>query len=323
MATLTELREKSPEVAINGLEVIAISGDDAEDTDEEYEFEDVLGVDTTARMDNAIRPGAEEDLDDADSEGIQDGAASNAQADVDSVACVPEAVHDWEISDERVAPDATPRDNPDELNSVVYNEGNNDSRLEAVHLDRNGVDSGTSTSIVEVGNTVRDLAVEVAALRDRVAELEAQLHLKSVACQSTTPSKKRKRSALTSCCRRAKAPRTVNISATRAYVYWDESSDLCTYTWKRGRTGYCWVSDEERERGEEFCGESLLCSTSISIEVRANGDWLPIKLCFNEDTEMFEAQASFGRRRLEVDFSVVMHMMCGGKGEHVASVLYD
>jgi hypothetical protein len=56
MAILTELREKSPEVAINGLEVIAISGDDAEDTDEEYEFKDVLGVDTTARMDNAIRP---------------------------------------------------------------------------------------------------------------------------------------------------------------------------------------------------------------------------------------------------------------------------
>jgi hypothetical protein len=85
---------------------------------------------------------------------------------------------------------------------------------------------------------VRNLAIEVAALRDRVAELEAQLHLKSVACQSTTPSKKRKRSAPTSR-RRAKASRTVNISATRAYVYWDESSDLCTYTWKRGRTGYC------------------------------------------------------------------------------------
>ena len=85
MAILTELREKSPEVAINGLEVIATSGDDADDTDEEYEFEDVLGVDTTASIDNAIRPGAEEDLDDA---------ASNAQADVDAVASVPEAVHD-------------------------------------------------------------------------------------------------------------------------------------------------------------------------------------------------------------------------------------
>jgi hypothetical protein len=60
----------------------------------------------------------------------------------------------------------------------------------------------------------------------------------------------------------------------------------------------------------------------MSIEVRANADWLPIELRFNEDTQMFEGQASFGSRRLEVDLSVVVDMMCGGKGEHIASVSY-
>jgi hypothetical protein len=54
----------------------------------------------------------------------------------------------------------------------------------------------------------------------------------------------------------------------------------------------------------------------------ANGDWLPIMLRFNEDTEMFEGQASLGSRRLGVDYSVVIDMMSGGQGEHVASVLY-
>ena len=43
-------------------------------------------------------------------------------------------------------------------------------------------------------------------------------------------------------------------------------------------------------------------------------------LRFNEDTEMFEGQAGFGSRRLKVDYTVVMNMMCGGKGEHVALV---
>lgn len=61
----------------------------------------------------------------------------------------------------------------------------------------------------------------------------------------------------------------------------------------------------------------------MSIEVRANADWLPIELQFNKDTQMFEGQASLGKRRLEVDCSVVMDMMRGGKGEHAASVSYD
>jgi hypothetical protein len=321
MAILTELRGKSPEVTVDDLEVIVISGDDADDTDEEYEFEDVLGVDTTASMVNPIQPGAEEDSDDDDGEGIPDGAANDAKTDIDAVARAPEAEHDWKLSDALVAPDTTLRDDRiEEPDSVVYNDGDNNSTVEAVYLDHNGVDSGTSTTIVEVGNTVRDLAVEDAALRDRLVEVETQLHLSSVACLSTSPSKKRKRSAPTSR-KRVKVGSTVNISATRAYVYWNDSSGLSTYTWKRGRGHYCWVSDEKSEKDEEIPGEYLLCyATSMSIEVRANADWFPIELRYNEDTQRFEGQASFGRRRLEADCSVVMDMMCGGKGEHVALV---
>lgn len=167
------------------------------------------------------------------------------------------------------------------------------------------------------------LAAEVAALRNRLAEVEERLQVGSDACHSKSPSKKRKRNALTSH-RRVKANHTVNISATKAYVYWHDSSDFLTYTWRRGRGDYCWVSDEEEEREEQINREYLLCyAASMSIEVRANADWLLIMVRFNEETEMFEGQASFGKRRLEVGCSVVMDMMCGGKGEHVASVSYD
>jgi hypothetical protein len=310
MTILTEFQE-SPEIAISDPEIIVISDYDTDD-DDDYEFEDVLRVDATARMDNPIQPEAKADADDGD---------GDAQAAMDAVACVPEAEHDWKTSDERASPDVAPRgDSIEEPDSVAYDDGDNDSTVEAVHLDHNGVDSGISTTIGEVGNTVRDLAVEVAALRTRLAEVESQLRLSSVPWQSATPSKKRKRSAPTSR-RRAKAAPTVNISATRAYVYWNDSSEFSTYTWRRGRGDYCWVSDGEGEKAEEVDGEYLLCyATSLSIEVRANADWLPIELEFNENTEMFEGQAGFGSRRLKVDYTVVMNMMCGGKGEHVALV---
>ncbi|KAM0646805.1 hypothetical protein ACHAO3_008398 [Verticillium nonalfalfae] len=322
MAILTEFRGTSPEGTIDDLGVFIIRDDDTDDTDEEYEFEDVLGVDTTASMVNHTQPGAEEYADDDDDEGVHDDAVNDAEDDANADAPTPGVEHRWKISDKSVTPDATPRDDtikgPD---SVEDDDGDDDSTVESVHLDHNSVDAGTST-IAEVANTVRGLAVEVAALRNRLAEVEAQLQLGSVACQSTRPSKKRKRSAPTSR-RRVKVGRTINISATRAYLYWNDLSEFSTYTWRRGRGDYCWVSDEEGEKAEEIDGEYLLCyGTSMSIEVRANADWLPIELKFNEDTQMFEGQASFGKRRLEVDCSVVIEMMCGGKGDHVASVSY-
>ncbi|KAM9877578.1 hypothetical protein VDGL01_08314 [Verticillium dahliae] len=323
---ITAFRGTSPEGTIDDLGVFIIGGDDTDGTDEECEFEDVLGVDTTASMVNHTQPEAEEDADDDDDGDVHDDAVTDAQDDTNADAPTPRVEHHWK-SDKNVTPDVTPRDDTIKgPGSVVDDDGDDDS---TVRLDHNGVAAGTSSTIeldpkviVEVSNTVRGLAVEVATLRNRLAEVEAQLHPGSVACQSTRPSKKRKRSTPTSR-RRVKVGRTVNISAKRAYRYWNDSSEFSTYTWRRGRGGYCWVSDVGGEKGEEIDGEYLLCyGTSISIEVTANADWLPIELRFNDDTQMFEGQASLGKRRLGVDCSVVMDMMRGGKGEHVASVSY-
>ncbi|CRK25094.1 hypothetical protein BN1708_014139 [Verticillium longisporum] len=58
----------------------------------------------------------------------------------------------------------------------------------------------------------------------------------------------------------------------------------------------------------------------MSVEIRANADWLPIEVRFNGDKQVFEGQASVGSQRLEVKDSVMMDMMCGGKGAHTALV---
>ena len=75
---------------------------------------------------------------------------------------------------------------------------------------------------------------------------------------------------------------------------------------------------DRKRRGAD--GEYLLCcAADVSVEIRANADWLPIELRFNGDTQALEGQAS---RRLEVEDTVMMSMVGGGKGEHIASVLH-
>lgn len=241
---ITAFRGTFPERTIDDLGVFIIGDGDTDDTDEEYEFEDVLGVDATASVVDHTHPGAEEHADDDDDEGAHDDAVNDAEDDTNADAPTPGVGHHWKMSDKSVTPDATPRnDTIKGPGLVVDDDGDDDSTVESVHLDHNSVDAGTS-STVEVANTVGGLAVEVAALRNRLAEVEAQPQLGFVACQSTRPSKKRKRSAPTSR-RRVKVGRTVNISATRAYLYWNDSSGFSTYTWRRDRGDYCWVSDEE------------------------------------------------------------------------------
>ncbi|KAK7408617.1 hypothetical protein QQX98_009219 [Neonectria punicea] len=173
-----------------------------------------------------------------------------------------------------------------------------------------------------------DAAVEVldelAALRSRVTRLEAQVHLGDVACKARS-TKKRKRSTSKSPYTRRLKGHLVNISATRAYIYWDDTSERCAYTWRRGRGGHCWVKDEELELDdrEEVDGGYLLCyATNLSVEIRANADWLPIEVRLNKDTQVFEGMVSIGSCRLEIGDSVMIDMMSGGKGKHAALVFY-
>jgi len=165
-----------------------------------------------------------------------------------------------------------------------------------------------------------DLA-ELAALHRCLTRLEARLHVGTVARQATSASKKRRQSTSASpYAKRLKDNRIVNISTTQAYVYWDDSSERCAYIWTRGRGGRCWVRDEELE-DEEVDGKYLLCYDYVRRKSGKCG-FAAIEVRFNEDIQVFEGLASIGSRRLECDDSVMMDMMSGGKGKHVASVFY-
>ncbi|KAL6411799.1 phospholipase [Ilyonectria robusta] len=53
---------------------------------------------------------------------------------------------------------------------------------------------------------------------------------------------------------------------------------------------------------EEVDGGFLLCySSDLSIEVRANADWLPLVVRWNDETEVFEGMDNIDGRRLEVN----------------------
>ncbi|KAL6406270.1 hypothetical protein AUP68_10441 [Ilyonectria robusta] len=227
---------------------------------------------------------------------------------------------------ERVATDTTPHEDAEAgCDWDLHDDGDEVSGPEPIDLDLNDSDALCATDVA-VGDSLssKDIAAELAALRDRVTLLEAQMHLGPVTHQASSPSRKRKQN--TSAGPRAKklhGNRIVNISATRVYMYWNDTSERCTYTWTRGRDGRCWVGGDEAGESEEVDGEVLLCCASaLAIEVRANANWLPIEVRFNENRQIFEGQASFGKRRLEVAASVMMDLMCGGKGEHIASVSF-
>ncbi|KAH7363604.1 hypothetical protein B0T11DRAFT_318956 [Plectosphaerella cucumerina] len=134
-------------------------------------------------------------------------------------------------------------------------------------------------------------------LRDRVAQLEAQQQVRSD-CQAPSPSKKRHRTTSASPSAKRRKDSIANISATRAFVQWDDMPERSVYTWKRGRGGYCWVG-------------------GVEGGIRANADWLPIEVRFNEEKQVFEGQASVGRYRLEVKDWVMIDMMCRGKVQHL------
>jgi hypothetical protein len=198
----------------------------------------------------------------------------------------------------------------------LHGDGEEGSAMEAINLDHNSVNTvGTLSIDLEPANPLRSVIAELTALQSRVTQLEAQLGPGSIAREAKSPSKKRKRNASgIRGTKRVKPNQVLNISTTSVYVYWNETPERCAYTWKRGRGGRCWVSDDR-----EYL---LCCATEMSIGIRTNADWLPIELRFNEDTQAFEGQTRVGSRRLEVDSSVIMDIICGDKDKHIALVPY-
>ncbi|KAH8746011.1 hypothetical protein F5883DRAFT_654245 [Diaporthe sp. PMI_573] len=199
-------------------------------------------VDVTAHVEyTEVR--FEEAVDEAtNDETTLDRVNSDAQSDIGVTGSLPpEEGVAREMDDRGVAIDVTPHD--DAAGRDWNLREDETSRTEPVDLDQDeshasGLPDDTCTSL-------RDIIVELGALRDRVAQLEAQQHLHS-ACHAPSPSKKRHRTASASPrAKRRKNDKIVNISATRAYVQWDDTPERRLYTWKRGRGGYCWVGGAE------------------------------------------------------------------------------
>ncbi|KAL9948560.1 hypothetical protein ACHAO5_001660 [Verticillium nonalfalfae] len=164
----------------------------------------------------------------------------------------------------------------------------------------------------------KDVIAEIAALREQLTRLEARIDPSTEGLPHTSPSGKRKR--VTAKVSRSKKPKNshlVNISASRACLQSDDGLESWVYSWQRGRGGRCWVRDEGAGRRDEADGEYLLCFASdMSIDVRVNADWLPITMRFNARKDVFEGFESIGGRRLEVKDTVMMQLLCGGRGEH-------
>ena len=201
--------------------------------------------------------------------GRSDGGATDALTPEDESAC--------EIGDERVNKVATLHgDAAIEGDWDLHDDGDKVSSTEPIDLDdHNEVNTRDVSDInVDAADSSEGDLTELAALHRRLTRLEARLHVGTVARQATSASKKRKQSTSASpYAKRLKDNRIVNISTTRAYVYWDDSSERCAYTWTRGRGGRCWVRDEELEDREEVDGKYL----TMSVENRANADWLPLR----------------------------------------------
>ena len=152
---------------------------------------------------------------------------------------------------------------------------------------------------------------------DKVAEqtqMRARLDQKRLdrGSGTTDQPKKRKRDTMA-------LPEEVNVTATRAWITWDDQSDTCMYTWKRGQSGRCWVTEAGRDTSGEVEGEYLLLAGSaLTVEIRANFDWLPIKVQWNGHG--FEGCEEIDGKTLQIGAEEMIDMVCGGKGQHVGLV---
>ncbi|KAI1382537.1 uncharacterized protein F4822DRAFT_435477 [Hypoxylon trugodes] len=122
--------------------------------------------------------------------------------------------------------------------------------------------------------------------------------------------------------KRRKKHSTVNIRATRVWLESEEIPDGPEYTWDR-RNGGSWKRKSESCHGcEHVEGEFLLCYAYdwLYIEVRANADWFPLTLRWSKKHKMFQGEGRIAGIRLQVQDMVMMDLICGSKGKHVAMV---
>ncbi|KAK7972396.1 hypothetical protein PG988_006530 [Apiospora saccharicola] len=156
-----------------------------------------------------------------------------------------------------------------------------------------------------------------ASIRSTQAAMQTQLcrHLNKSNSRDTSDSIKRKQYDSPSPPRkRQRKAREVNIRATRAWLQFDDEPKPWEYIWRNGRNGHtgCWMSNA-RHGNEQIDGEHLLSyGAGLSVELRANGDWLPVTVQLNERTDRFEGTDVLDSKIYEIDGTTMLNVMCGG-----------
>ncbi|KAK7420733.1 hypothetical protein QQZ08_010268 [Neonectria magnoliae] len=215
--------------------------------------------------------------------------------------------------------DSNVHDEPDGGDTADGVASNNATTVdEASNSDRNdGIDAAVDAADCDEG-----VAVEFAAIRSWLDRLEAKLNPSSGISQAISPRGKRKQTVpamprpkrqreyrevnnsssssrvrrkqnapTTSSPKRQKKDCEVSLMATRAWVQSEDEAEGWEYTWRRGRGGHggCWIRDHRAGIREEVDGEFLLCySSDLAVEARANADWLPLVVRWNDEAEVFE-----------------------------------
>ncbi|CAJ2505559.1 Uu.00g129530.m01.CDS01 [Anthostomella pinea] len=117
--------------------------------------------------------------------------------------------------------------------------------------------------------------------------------------------------------KRPKLSSEVNVRASRVLVPLDSPESFWEYTWKRANDGQKgWVRELGGGKKEIVDRGCLLCfSDRLSIEIRANSDWLPIMLQWDEEEGVFQGLEPIDGKTLRVAPETMIDMLCGGAGE--------
>lgn len=177
----------------------------------------------------------------------------------------------------------------------------------------------TTQSVSAVESNTSLLLKELASIRSTQAAMQIQLCrlLNESNSRDTSHSTKRKQYASPSPPRkRQRKAREVNIRATRAWLQFDDEPEPLAYIWRNGRSGHTgrWMSSARHGNEQVDGAHLLLYGADLSVELRANGDWLPVTVRLNERTDRFEGMDSLDGKIFEIDGTTMLNVMCGVVG---------
>lgn len=170
------------------------------------------------------------------------------------------------------------------------------------------------------------VAQELATIRASLARIEAEFFYSTIPGSSPMPSSETKRKACEpsqAVSKRQRKSYEVNIRATRAWLPVDDEPKCREYVMKRkrGEERQCWKSAIDGQQ-EEVDGEYLLCfAADLSIEIRANADWLPLSVRWNHEAGVFEGTEGIDGKTLQIGDATMLDLMRGGVDSHKGLII--